>query len=128
MNLPPSEEEMYFDKDSIKAKFNEYIKEINPENHLFAKIKINSEEIIRLKFDYPLQKESEDSYSLSDSPKMDKDTMPSLNEMSPIILPNNPKKESDSPSSGMSFKETKQSESKTFLQNKKRQRKNCKKV
>ena len=30
MNLPLCEEEMYFDKDFINAKFNEYIKEMNP--------------------------------------------------------------------------------------------------
>ena len=118
MNLPLCEEEMYFDKDFINAKFNEYIKEMNPENHELAKRKINSEETMQLKFDYSLQKSSEDSYSLSDSPKMDKDTMPSSNEMRRIIFPNNPKNESDSPSSGMSSNETKQSESKTFLQKK----------
>ena len=108
----------FFQNENMNSFFNEgelYIKEINPENHEFAKSEINSEETFKLKLNYSFQERSEDSYSLSVSPMMDKNPMSSINGISNIIFSNNPMNESDSISSFKSSKISEQVKAKIFI-------------
>ena len=94
--------------ENMNSSFNEgelYIKEMNPENHEFSKSEINNpEETFHLKLNYSFQGRSEDSYSLSYSPMVDKNPLSSLNGISVILCPNNSMNESSFPSSGKNYK------------------------
>ncbi len=119
----------FFPNENMNSFFNEgelYIKEINPENHEFAKSEINSEETFKLKLNYSFQERSEDSYSLSDFPMMDKNPMSSINGISNIIYSNNPMNESDSISSFKSFNVSEQVKAKIFIIEKRRKKKSRK--
>ena len=120
----------FFQNENMNSFLNEvdlYIKEINPENHEFAKSEINSEETFKLKLNYSFQERSEDSYSLSVSPMMDKNPMSSINGISNIIFSNNPMNESDSISSFKSFNVSEQIKAKIFIIEKVRRKKKARK-
>ena len=120
----------FFQNENMNSFLNEvdlYIKEINPENHEFAKSEINSEETFKLKLNYSFQERSEDSYSLSVSPMMDKNPMSSINGISNIIFSNNPMNESDSISSFKSFNVSEQIKAKIFIIEKVRRKRKARK-
>ena len=117
-------------KENMNSSFIEgelYIKEINPENHEFAKSEINPEETFHLKLNYSFQGRSKDSYSLSDFPMVDKNPLSSLNGISVILCPNNSMNESGFYSSGENYKVPKPVEKEKFIIEKKGRKRKARK-
>ena len=121
-----------FENESIiKAKYDFFQKErkaikpfkiINPVFQEFPKIEINLEENTELKFDYSLRKRSEDYYLLPLSSMIDYNPMPFRNEISGILVQNDPKNESDSLLSEKSTKDSKPVEEEKFIGKKRRKK------